>query len=831
MALNAEEGLLGSAPPRFRLKPPQDRAARQRQGLVHLTRPGGRGLETALGEVTRVSADTLEVERVSVWLLEEDGAALRRRAAHAPTADAGPERLATVDHPDYFRAARDNEIVTAHEARMDPRTRGLPHLEALGISSILDAPVRVGGKLRAVVRHEHVGAPRWWTDDEETFAVAVAAIVALAIGQEERFSAEQALREAEERLRQLAENIQEVFWLRDVKSGRDVYVSRAFEAIWGRSPDALLKNPELWAESLHPEDKERVLAGSRRRIPYDGETIEYRIVRPDGQIRWIRDRAFPVRDASGDVYRVAGVAEDVTERKRADEALRFQKSLLEAQTEAAQDGILVLSLEGSIISHNRRFARLWGVPEDILRAGSERETMGFILGRLAHPKDFLARCRYLSDHPDDISSEEITLADGRVFDHYSAPVKAPGKKFYGRVWFFRDVTSRKRLESQLRQGQKMEAIGRLAGGVAHDFNNLLTGIIGYCDVLSSKMSERPEVVADLLEIRQAGQRAASLTGQLLAFSRKQTLQPKLLDLNEAVGNLEKMLRRLIGEDVELKTELASDIGGVRADAGQMDQVLINLAVNARDAMPGGGQLTISTRNVDVSEAFADAHPGAAPGAHVLLRVQDTGVGMSKETLAHLFEPFFTTKEQGKGTGLGLATVYGIVSQSRGWVDVRSTPGAGTSFDIYLPKVGERPAKAVPAPPPAATSPGKGRVFLVEDEVIVRRLVNATLTRQGYSVREATNGAEALELLNGSAEGFDILLTDLIMPRMGGRELAQRLRSLRPELPVLYMSGYSNDEAFREGVVEPGASLISKPFAPAELLKVLGTVLEGRDKPK
>jgi two-component system, cell cycle sensor histidine kinase and response regulator CckA len=679
----------------FRPRPSRERAARQRQALIDLTRPGTAGsgdLRSSLREITRLGAETLDVERLSVWFFNESRTALSLRTLFLRTSARHTQgvELKVADYPAYFKAIAESEVVAAHEAGTDARTREftIGYLAPLGITSMMDAPIFVEGVIHGVVCHEHVGLPRTWTDDEQTFAVALASLVALAIGQERR--------------------------------------------------------------------------------------------------------------------------------REAEEALRFQKSLLEAQTEAAQDGIMVLSRDGRILSHNRRLVELWRIPADLLGADSERNMLNFILDNLAHPKEFIARVSDLQSRPDDVSSEEVLLSDGRVFEHYTAPVRASGRAFYGRVWFFRDVTARKRLEAQVRQGQKMEAIGRLAGGVAHDFNNLLTAILGYSDVLSAKLAGHESLLADLAEIRQSGERAASLTSQLLAFSRQQTVQPKILDLNRVVGKVEKMLRRLIGEDVDLRTDLAATLWSVRADAVQIDQVLMNLAVNARDAMPRGGRLTIETRDVALDSAFVREHPGSAAGPHVLIRVTDTGSGMPKEVLAHCFEPFFTTKELGKGTGLGLATVYGIIKQNHGYVGVSSEPGKGTSFEIYLPKVNEKPSGACETVMLPCIL-GTERLLLVEDEVVVRKLVSQTLKAQGYTVTEAVNGDEALKIAMRQSSAFDLVITDMVMPGMGGRDLGRKLREMWPDMPVLYMSGYTEDAAIRQGGLEEGAILVRKPFSPNDMM--------------
>ena len=387
-----------------------------------------------------------------------------------------------------------------------------------------------------------------------------------------------------------------------------------------------------------------------------------------------------------------------------------------------------------------------------------------------------------------------------------------------------DITEQRRMEQQLRQSQKMEAIGQLAGGVAHDFNNLLTAILGYSDLLATEVGQKSPLLDSIDEIRKAGQRAAALTGQLLAFSRRQILEPKVLDLNALVANLEKMLRRLIGEDVRLITVLDRVIGRVRADAGQIEQVILNLAVNARDAMPKGGLLTIATQDVDLDEAYARNHVTVRPGSYVMLAVTDTGEGMSTETKSHLFEPFFTTKGQGKGTGLGLPTVYGIVEQSGGYVWVSSEVGRGTAFKVYLPRVAAEleVRKIGIAKAPAG---GAETILLVEDEQSVRALIRKLLVRNGYTVLDAGGGQEALETALRHTGPIDLLLTDVVMPEMGGSELAGRIRSLRSEIKVLFISGYTDDVIVRQGLVAEALSFLQKPFTPNALALKVRQVLD------
>ena len=497
-----------------------------------------------------------------------------------------------------------------------------------------------------------------------------------------RKEAEEALRAGEERFRQIAENIREVFWMTDTASGTIEYVSPAYEAIWGRPAAHLYANPGEWADAVHPEDRERVPDGVLTKASTGEYDEEYRIVRPDGTVRWVRDRAFPVRGADGRVERVVGVAED--------------------------------------------------------------------------------------------------------------------------------ITGRHLLEAQLRQAQKMEAIGQLAGGVAHDFNNLLTVISGCGDLLLDSLTEEAPERELVQEIRKAGDRSAALTRQLLAFSRKGVLAPKVLDLNDIVRDTDKMLRRVIGEDIRLVTALSSKLDAVMADPSQMEQVMLNLAVNARDAMPEGGTLTIETRNVRAGDRQA---PADIQGPCIVLTVSDTGVGMSEEVRQHVFEPFFTTKAPGKGTGLGLAVVHGIVQQSNGLIEVETGSGTGTSFRIFFPSAAPEPPPVEASPSPAITPRGTETILLAEDEQAVRDLARRILEGYGYTVLPAANAGEALRLSVTHAGHIDILVTDVVMPGVNGRVLAERLQADHPHMKVLYVSGYTDDAVVRHGIVQNHAGYLQKPFTP------------------
>jgi len=377
----------------------------------------------------------------------------------------------------------------------------------------------------------------------------------------------------------------------------------------------------------------------------------------------------------------------------------------------------------------------------------------------------------------------------------------------------------------------MEGIGRLAGGIAHDFNNLLTAILGHAEMARTDVAEGDPAQSNIAEITRAAQRAADLTRQLLAFARRQIIEPKIVDLNSLVLNVDKMLRRLLGEDVELITVPDPSLWRVRIDPGQFEQVLVNLAVNARDAMPGGGRLLIETSNVFLDADFARHHATVQPGPHVLLSVTDTGTGMDQEVLAHIFEPFFTTKEVGKGTGLGLATCYGIVKQNRGSIWVYSEKGIGTTFKIYLPRA-EAPVETVEAPAyrPVSEVHGTETVLLVEDETLVRDLAADALRRHGYQVLTAPSGPEALQIAEQAVHPFNVLVTDVVMPQMGGQQLAEELLATRPDLKVLFISGYTDSSLLRESSVGSSMTLLQKPFTPAQLVQKVRELVDSRRGP-
>jgi two-component system cell cycle sensor histidine kinase/response regulator CckA len=607
--------------------------------------------------------------------------------------------------------------------------------------------------------------------------------------------------------------------------GRRIYNSLAYEKVLGYTQEELQGSASL--DQVHPLDRERVKrAAEQARATGVGATLEYRMRHKDGSWRVLESTSSVIKDAKGAAEKLIIVNRDITERKRASEALRVIESGFRSVIENAPYGIYVADEAGHLLRVNPALQKMLGYD-------SQAELEKLTLARDVYTDSSLHR-RIFETAAAQKSFKDLEVEwkrkDGRIARARCSGllVREPDEgKTYIEV-FAEDVTETRSLERQLQVAQKMEAVGRLSGGIAHDFNNLLSVIIGYSQVLKKRLDETNPLREHAEEIEKAGQRAAALTRQLLAFSRQQVLSPAPLSLNALITDLGKMIPRLIGEDIELLLQLDPAIGSVVADPGQIEQVVMNLVVNARDAMPNGGKLSIETANVILDETFTNHHPGSRAGRYVVLAVTDTGTGMSPQTLAHIFEPFFTTKEAGKGTGLGLATVYGVVKQSGGYIWVDSEVGRGSSFRTYLPQVEKTARTETAAPAREKSFRGNETVLLVEDSDALRKLAGSLLEQNGYHVLSAASGAEALVLSGKMAGRIHLLLTDVIMPGMNGKVLADHLAPLRAGLKVLFMSGYTRSAIADHGALESSTQLLQKPFSEEALLGKVREVLDTDD---
>ena len=507
-----------------------------------------------------------------------------------------------------------------------------------------------------------------------------------------------------------------------------------------------------------------------------------------------------------------------------EEELLKSESQFRSLVHDAPYGIYRVTIDGQLLQVNPTLVKMLGYEseEQLMRRNMEKDIY----------RDPEARRRLVRDYWQKHDFREVE-AEWRRKDGEIIIVKMTGHPVLEKDHslahfevFAEDITERRSLERQLLQSQKMEAIGQLAGGIAHDFNNLLGVILGHSDILDQQTGENDRLRKSVEATRHAAERAAALTMQLLAFSRKQVVEPRVIDLNASVMEIEKMLHRVIGEDIELTIRLQSGLGRVKADPGQLSQVLMNLAVNSRDAMLNGGKLVIETANVELDDTYGRQHLGARPGPHVMLAVSDTGTGMDSETLSHIFEPFFTTKETGKGTGLGLSMVYGIVKQSNGYIMAYSEPGRGTTFKIYFPRT-EESVSPLLQKAEGKIATGTETILVVEDEPALRELTCVLLEDAGYKVLESSGVEDALETAKDVQRRIDLLLTDIVMPRMDGRELANQMVALRPDLKVLYMSGYPDDIIVHRGVLAQGTVLVQKPFTKTTLLRKVRETLDSQ----
>jgi two-component system cell cycle sensor histidine kinase/response regulator CckA len=632
------------------------------------------------------------------------------------------------------------------------------------------------------------------------------------------------LLEREELFHLISENAADMIAVVDLE-GRRIFNSLSYQKILGYSPEELQESSGF--EQIHPDDRERVKSAAKEaREKGVGAPLEYRFRHKNGNWLVLESVASVIRNKNGEPEKLVIVNRDITERKKVQEALVRSEGSFRSLVEGAPHGIYRATTTGQFLQVNPALQRMLGyesaqelfkadLATQVFRNISDYQLMNQSLASSNELKDVELEWKRSNGDPIVVrcSGHRVDAKDG-----------GPG---YFEV-FAEDVTEKRTLERQLRMAQKMEAIGRLSGGIAHDFNNLLGVIIGYSGVLKKSLDKSQPTYEFATEIEKAGQRAASLTRQLLAFSRQQVLTPSVLRLNSLVTDMEKMLPRLLGEDIEVSLSLEPELGNVKADQSQIEQVIMNLAVNARDAMPSGGKLQIQTANVELDHAYTRDHPGSKPGSYVMLAIADTGTGMSPETIAHIFEPFFTTKGVGEGTGLGLATVYGVVKQSNGYIWVDSALGKGSTFQIYLPKYSDTEQASVAKPDVQSREKPQGSemILLVEDAEPLRKLAQAFLESNGFRVLSAASGEAALEIAAGHAGPFDLLLTDVVMPGMNGRVLAEQLSTRQPGLKVLFMSGYTDSFIAGHGVLKQGTNLLHKPFTEEVFINKVREVLDG-----
>ena len=631
-----------------------------------------------------------------------------------------------------------------------------------------------------------------------------------------RRKAEKALRESEARYRRIVETANEGIWMTDA-GWRTEYVNLVMAAMMGYRIEEMVGRSLL--DFVFDDDREHVSTGIGPQRQGAREPVELRFRRKGGAEILVTASTAQIHGERGHVEGLLAMCSDITARRRA----AAERARLNSAVEQAAEAIMMTKRDGTIVYVNPSWQRLTGYSSTEVLGRTPR----LLRADVQNPRTYADLWETILDGR--VWRGEITnrSKSGALYawEETITQVRDDSGRITEFIAFGQDTSARRDLEARLRQSQKMEAVGRLAGGVAHDFNNLLTVITGYSERLLMGLADGDPLRKGAEAIKCSADRAAALTQQLLAFSRRQIMAPRVLDLNTVVSNMNKLLQRLIGEDVELVTQPATDLGRIKADPNQIEQVIMNLAVNSRDAMPHGGTLTIETSNALLDKEFAARHLGLQPGAYVVLTVTDTGCGMDQDTQSHLFEPFFTTKEQGKGTGLGLSTTYGIVKQSAGYIWVESEVGRGSSFRICLPRIDEAADWPSLLAEPRSAPHGSETILLVEDEEAVRHLLRDILRRFGYTVLEAENGPVAIEFCRAHDGPIHLVVTDMVMPQMSGWEVADAVSALRPKARIIYMSGYIEHVVVEQHMLESGVAFLGKPFTPETLGRKVREVLD------
>jgi two-component system cell cycle sensor histidine kinase/response regulator CckA len=659
-------------------------------------------------------------------------------------------------------------------------------------------------------------------EDRERIIMVLRIFAGRAAAELERAQAEAALKMSEQRYRQLLESITSYIYTVTVKKGRAVSTSHgsACLAVTGYRAEEYAAHPFLWYQMVHDADKQAVLAQAALVLAGGHpQPLEHRLYHKNGSLVWVRNTIVPRFDSQGTLVAYDGVIEDITERKRTE---FFIKSILET----VDEGFVIIDRNLNVVNANRAYLVQIGMDLGQI-VGKKCYEVGHRISRPCYEEgeDCVVRSAIESKSARTMIHTHYDAAGNPVFVETKAfPLRGDSGEVVAAIEIVNDITERKRLEDQLRQSQKMEAVGMLAGGIAHDFNNILTAIVGYGNLLKMKTPADDPRIAYAEQILDSAARAANLTQSLLAFSRKQVINPRPLDLNDTVRRFEKLLKRVIGEDIELRTSPGPGEMTIMADSSQIEQVLMNLATNARDAMPNGGTLEITTSRASIDEEFRKVHGFGMPGPYAVITLSDTGTGIEEAALPHLFEPFYTTKQTGKGSGLGLAIVYGIMKQNKSYILVESEPGRGTTFRLYFPLI------AATAPPSPAESReadhgGPETILLAEDDSALRQLASTMLTEFGYTVIQAADGEDAVAKFRANASSIALAILDVVMPRKGGKEVYDEIVRINPEVRVLYISGYNAEILQSKGIAEGATNFILKPVSPTDLLRAIRAALD------
>jgi len=779
---------------------------------------GGSSLQQALQICVESMVLNLNAAFARIWMLNEatDTLELQTSAGMYTRLD-GPHGRVPVGQNKIGLIAQEKKPHITNDVAHDPRVGDPEWAKREGMIAFAGYPLIVNERIVGVIA---MFAREPLTEATLSAIGTVAHQISSVIVRKVK---EEALRASEERYRTLIAATTSIVWNSPASGAFDTD-QPAWTAFTGQTIDQY--RGWGWLSAVHPDDREHSARAWTAAVA--GRTkceVEYRLRRADGVYRHMTVRAVPILEPDGAIREWVGVHTDIHEHMMAEEKIRQREQHLTAIIENSPDCVKVIAHDGTVLEMNAAGLAM-------VEAASPEQVIGKSIFGLLAP-NFLERFRAYHEavcqgRRESLTYDIVGLNGGhKTLQAVATPLILEDGTIV-HLGIARDITEARLLEDQFRQAQKMDAFGQLAGGVAHDFNNLLTVINGYSELLLQELPPSDPSRQMIKEIYQAGERSAGLTRQLLAFSRQQILATRILDLNEVVAETDKMLRRLIGEDVLLTTTLQSDPWMVRADPGQIEQVLLNLAVNARDAMPTGGRLTIETKNVELDESYVRTNKDARAGRHVLVSVSDTGSGIPPAVMAKISEPFFTTKETGKGTGLGLATVYGIVKQSGGHIAVYSEVGKGATFKIYLPQVERRSVGAKTPSQILAPPRGTETILIAEDEASVRALTSMILTECGYQVLEAADGDAAVRLAAGHVGPIHLLVTDVVMPGASGRATAERLTKQYPTMRVIYVSGYTDDAVIRHGVLREGVSFLQKPFTAAALARKVRDVLDSRE---